>query len=190
MKLDIGSGKNKRDGYVSCDTRDIAGIDYVCKADNLPFKNNSIDEIYSRHFIEHLTLKQFIKTLSEWNRVLKKDGVIYIICPNILWHLKQILEGDHESFYEKGRSKNARYWGFGSLFGWQVNNHDIHKFGYYFELLRDILASAGFESIEDLTNTLTSLENAPYHLEVRARKARNFSDYKNNSFYKHFNVYH
>ncbi len=190
MKLDIGCGKKKRKGYVSCDARKLHGVDYVCPADKLPFPNESIDEIYSRHVIEHLTLKQFIKTLAEWSRVLKKGGMIYIICPNLLWHLEQILKGSPASFYQNEKGKNARYWGFGSLFGWQAHAHDVHKFGYYFELLRDILEEAGFDSIENLTNKKQGLEKAVHHLEVRGHKKQNFINYKKSFFYKHFTVKH
>jgi len=147
MKIEIGSGKNKRKGYISCDIRNLPGVDYVCSANELPFKNESIEEIYSRHLIEHFTLKEFLKVLEEWNRVLTKEGMLYIICPNIIWHLEQILESDHNSMYSKTSGKNHRYWGFGSLFGWQQDEYDIHKFGYYFELLRDILQDFGFKNI-------------------------------------------
>ena len=189
-KIEIGCGKRKREGYECCDVRNLPGIDYVCEADNLPFPDASIDEVYSRHLVEHFTLKGFIKTLSEWNRVLKEGGVLYIICPNLLWHLKQILEGSHQSFFEKESKRNDRYWGFGCLFGWQQDEYDIHKFGYYFELLRDILVEAGFGDIEDLTNTSKGLEHAPHHLEVRAIKRNSFTDYTKNKFYNHFTIHH
>ena len=189
-KIEVGCGGRKREGYECCDVRSLSGVDYVCVADKLPFLDASVDEVYSRHLIEHFTLKEFIKTLSEWNRVLKVGGEIYITCPNVLWHLEQILKGSHESFYTKERGMNARYWGFGSLFGWQQDEHDVHKFGYYFELLRDILTDAGFENIEDLTNNPSGLEKQPYHLEIRARKVRSFKNYDSSRFYTHFNVLH
>ncbi len=189
-KIEIGSGLNKRPGYETCDVRNIPGVDHVCAADNLPFTDETIDEVYSRHVIEHFTLKEFIKTLAEWNRVLKVGGEVYIICPNLMWHLKQILEGTHASFYTKDRGSNARYWGFGSLFGWQQDDYDIHKFGYYFELLQDILHEAGFERIVNLTESPDSLEQAPHHLEVRARKSQSFVDYQNHPLYHHFQVNH
>lgn len=190
LKVEVGSGKKKRPGYVTCDIRKTLESDYVCPADALPFGNNSVDEIYSRHLIEHFTLKEFLRVLSEWNRVLKTGGEIYIICPNLLWHLEQITKGKHESFYNKESGENDRYWGYGSLFGWQQDEYDIHKFGYYFELLRDILLEAGFDQIEDLTNTDRGLERAPYHLEVRAIKQKAFVDYQNHSFFSHFKVSH
>ena len=126
-------------GYATCDIRDLPDVDYVCSADQLPFEEKSVEEVYSRHVVEHFALKEFLVVLKEWNRVLKKGGEVYIICPNLLWHLQQILDGSHDSFHTKERGKNDRYWGFGSLFGCQQDEYDIHKFGYYFELLRDIL---------------------------------------------------
>ena len=190
-KIEIGCGKNtKREGYECCDARGLPGVDHVCSADKLPFEDNSIDEIYSRHVVEHFTLKEFLKVLSEWNRVLKDGGVVYIICPNLLWHLQQILDGSHESFYEKESGKNDRYWGFGSLFGWQQDEYDVHKFGYYLELLTDILSGAGFSNIEDLTNTPESYEHAPHHLEVKAVKSHSFQDYTQHPLYTHFDIKH
>lgn len=189
-KIEIGSGKKKREGYETCDVRDLPGTDHVCRADELPFESSTVDEIYSRHVIEHFTLKEFLKTLSEWNRVLKLGGEIYIVCPNMLWHLEQILKGSHESFYIKEKGSNDRYWGFGSLFGWQQDEYDVHKFGYYFELLRDILLDAGFDNIQNLTNKPESLEKAPHHLEVRAIKTKPFEKYTKSKFYIHFDVKH
>ncbi len=189
-KIEIGAGKKPRKGFFTCDIRNLPNVDYVCSADQLPFENDSIDELYSRHVIEHFSLKEFLKVLQEWNRVLKLDGELYIICPNLLWHLRQILDGEHGSFYEKKSGSNHRYWGFGSLFGWQQDEYDIHKFGYYFELLKEILQDLGFHKIEDLTNSGNGLENEPWHLEVRANKKCNSSDYKDSFYYKHFDVSH
>ncbi len=189
-KVEIGCGKKRRPGYECCDVRNLPGVDHVCEADNLPFPDSSIEEIYSRHLVEHLTLKEFLKTLSEWNRVLKIGGTLYIVCPNLLWHLEQILKGSHESFYNKDSGKNDRYWGYGSLFGWQQDKYDIHKFGYYFELLSDVLEEAGFTDIRNLTNLPNSLEEQPHHLEVSAKKSHLFKDYKHSKLFNHFDVLH
>lgn len=190
IKLEIGCGKKPREGYSTCDIRDLPAVDYVCNADDLPFEDNSVEEVYSRHVAEHFTLKEFLKVLEEWNRVLKVGGTIYIICPNLLWHLQQILDGTHESFYTKKSGKNARFWGFGSLFGWQQDEYDVHKFGYYFELLKDILATFGFDDVEDLTNSGNGLENEPWHLEVRAKKKTKAQPYQDSKFFRHFDVTH
>jgi predicted SAM-dependent methyltransferase len=128
--------------------------------------------------------------LEEWNRVLKVGGEIYIICPNLLWHLKQILGGDHDSLYNKKSGQNHRYWGLGSLFGWQQDKYDVHKFGYYFDLIRDILLEFGFDSIEDLTDSGFGLENAPWHLEIRALKKTRSIEHEASQLFIHFQVSH
>jgi predicted SAM-dependent methyltransferase len=190
MKLEIGCGKKPREGYLTCDIRDLPKVDYVCAADQLPFEEASVDEIYSRHVAEHFTLKEFLKVLEEWNRVLKVGGVVYIICPNLLWHLKQVLEGSHASFYNKESGSNDRFWGMGSLFGWQQDEYDVHKFGYYFELMQDILVDFGFEKVEDLTNSGRGLENEPWHLEVKGIKKERGPKHEESRFFKHFDISH
>ena len=190
IKLEIGCGKKPREGYLTCDIRDLPIVDYVCSADDLPFENNSVEEVYSRHVVEHFSLKEFLKVLQEWNRVLRPGGKVYIICPNLLWHLNQILNGSHESFWTKESGKNDRYWGFGSLFGWQQDKYDIHKFGYYFELLKEVLEDFGFGHVKDLTGQEGSLEKAPWHLEVEGLKVQNATPYTESKFFKHFDVKH
>jgi len=190
MKIEIGAGKKPRPGYATCDIRDLKTVDYVCAADELPFEDNTIEEVYSRHVAEHFTLKEFLNVLHEWNRVLKPGGSVYIICPNLTWHLKQVLEGSHESFYNKESGSNARYWGFGSLFGWQQNEYDVHKFGYYYDLLKDILEDFGFVDTENLTNSGKGLENEPWHLEVKAFKKHTAKPAAESKFYTHFDVSH
>ena len=190
IKLEVGAGKKPRDGFLTCDVRDLPNVDICCCANNIPLDGNTVSEIYSRHLIEHFSFLEFLSVLVEWNRVLAVNGQLYIICPNVLWHLKQILEGKHESFYCKDSGKNDRFWGFGSLFGWQQDEYDIHKFGYYFELLRDILLEFGFDQIEDLTNHEKSLEKAPWHLEVRCKKVKNSPAPETTRYYQHFDVSH
>ena len=188
IKIEVGCGRKLRKGYLHCDIRKLPHIDYVCNANKLPFKDSTVDEIYSRHLIEHFSLREAVKVLEEWNRVLKIGGKVYIICPNLLWHLRQILKSPHKSFYIKKRGKNDRYWGFGSLFGWQQDDYDIHKFGYYFTLLKDLLEECGFGKVKNYTNKPSSLEKAPWHLEIKAEKIK--SSKKNNKFENLFNIKH
>ena len=190
IKLEVGAGKKPRPGFLTCDIRNLPNVDICCPANKIPLEDNSVSEVYSRHIIEHFSFHEFLDVLVEWNRVLKAGGELYIICPNLLWHLRQILEGSHESFYIKESGKNDRFWGFGSLFGWQQDEYDIHKFGYYYELLKDILEDFGFVEIEDLTNKEGSLENAPWHLEVRCKKEKQAPNPQETKFFKHFDVTH
>jgi len=51
-------------------------------------KNESVDVIFTSNFFEHLTKEDIIKTINEARRILKKDGRILILQPNIRYCYK------------------------------------------------------------------------------------------------------
>jgi hypothetical protein len=66
----------------------------------------------------------------------------------------------------------------------------VHKFGYYFDSLHDVLEEFGFNQIMDFTNTGKGLENEIWHLEVCAMKKENAPEPKESRFYYLFKVRH
>ena len=82
-KINIGSGRDIREDYVNVDHRQIDGVDVVADVHSLPFEEGSLDEIYASHVVEHFTEKDAKNILAYWFTLLKKDGVIRIIVPNI-----------------------------------------------------------------------------------------------------------
>lgn len=55
-------------------------VNIVAFGDDLPFKDNSLDYVISSHVIEHFF--DPIKTIKEWLRVVKKDGIVFMIVPH------------------------------------------------------------------------------------------------------------
>lgn len=53
-----------------------------CNTVAIPQANNSIDVILAGEFIEHLTYKDALLTLSEFYRILRKNGQILLTTPN------------------------------------------------------------------------------------------------------------
>ena len=49
---------------------------------SLPFKSNSIDLVYSSHFIEHLDHEDLNNVVKEIHRILKPEGILRISTPN------------------------------------------------------------------------------------------------------------
>lgn len=49
----------------------------------LPFGNNSVDVVYHSHLLEHLPKSQSISFLKECYRVLKKDGIMRVVVPDL-----------------------------------------------------------------------------------------------------------
>jgi len=81
MKLDVGCGKNKREGYIGLDINNLVGVDYIINLDEqkLPFEDNSVKEIYTHHTLEHC--QNIISIMNEFYRVCKPNAKIKIIVP-------------------------------------------------------------------------------------------------------------
>ena len=75
MKLHIGAGKRYLEGYKHIDIIDLPHIDYVADVRNLAFlENESVEEIYACHVLEHFGRNEGLNVLKEWNRVLIGGG--------------------------------------------------------------------------------------------------------------------
>lgn len=81
MKVELGCGKNKKEGYIGIDCMRFNGVDYIGDIDKetLPFGDNSVDEIYSHMTLEHCTNIVFI--MNEIHRVCKAGAIVKIIVP-------------------------------------------------------------------------------------------------------------
>jgi len=86
MKLNLGSGHKKIDGFINVDKYLLFKPDVVCDLENCPwpFKDNSIDKIIAHHVMEHLgqTAHQFMDILAELYRICKPDALIEIFVPH------------------------------------------------------------------------------------------------------------
>lgn len=84
MKLDIGCGKNKREGFHGVDQFPMEGVDTVLKigTDPWPWEDDSVDEAVASHFLEHLTQNERMHFMNELFRVLKPGGKATVITPH------------------------------------------------------------------------------------------------------------
>lgn len=148
LKLEIGSGGGRKDrSWTTVDVRNLPGVDMVCSAWSIPQESGSVDCIYSRHMIEHLTFQEAQQALREWIRLLKPGGTATIICPNRDYHIRQILgigrgmsPGAKSQF---GPWTNLEH-GLAGLHGWQDHEEDVHKWSWSAEDLIQEMKKAGF----------------------------------------------
>ena len=85
MKLNLGCGYNKLEGYVNVDNDENCKPDVLTDLEApLPFEDNSVDEIVLNHVLEHLgqTTKVYFSVWKELYRVLKDGGLIHITVPH------------------------------------------------------------------------------------------------------------
>jgi hypothetical protein len=57
MKIDLGCGKNKKEGFIGVDQFPMDGVDVVLDigSEVWPWEDNSVEEAHCSHFLEHLT---------------------------------------------------------------------------------------------------------------------------------------
>lgn len=84
LKLDIGCGKNKKPDFYGVDAIKFEGVDlvYDIRKTPWPWKDNSVEEIHTSHFVEHLTSDERCKFANEAYRILKPDGKVTIVVPH------------------------------------------------------------------------------------------------------------
>ena len=83
MKLHIG-GKIKKDGWKIMNIQKNPEVDFIGDLSDLSqFQDESIEEIYTSHVLEHVDQKNALKTLEGVNRVLKTKGKFYISVPDM-----------------------------------------------------------------------------------------------------------
>lgn len=83
LKIDLGCGIRKAEGFVGIDIFAFRGVDIV--TDLLkpwPWGNESVDEARASHLVEHFTSMQRVHFVNELHRVLKPKAKATIICPH------------------------------------------------------------------------------------------------------------
>ena len=100
LRLDLGCGPRKRPGFVGIDLSPQADIQWDIRW-GLPFIDNSVIEIRSDHFLEHLELPLVVKVLRECRRVLAPGGVLDFTVPHIDPYLDAYVHQDFEFLKEK-----------------------------------------------------------------------------------------
>ncbi|MFT4746612.1 MAG: SAM-dependent methyltransferase [Congregibacter sp.] len=82
--LNIACGDRYCEGWINIDFHaDSNSVTKVNILGGLPFEDNSIDVIYSSHFLEHLSPVQAKFVLLETRRVLKSGGIIRVSVPDL-----------------------------------------------------------------------------------------------------------
>ena len=93
MRLNLGCGADRRDGYVNVDLRaDVA--DHVGDVARLDWLDDgTVDEILALDILEHFPAARTADVLAEWRRVLDFDGTLIVRVPNLHMICSLIVEG-------------------------------------------------------------------------------------------------
>jgi predicted SAM-dependent methyltransferase len=142
LRLNVGSGRVKKPGYLNVDVDPSVRPDVVLTLDSpLPFAAASFESVEAYHVIEHVYPWQALDLLTEFHRILKPGGKIVLECPNIESACGWLVQNA-----EYGWDSRMGMW---ALYGDpNPRNHlFMHRWGYTAPTLREILQKAGFSSI-------------------------------------------
>ena len=140
MKLHIG-GEEKKEGWKILNIQEKPDVDFIGDITDLgQFEDNSIEEIYASHVVEHVAQKKVKTTLKGIHRVLKDSGKFYVSVPDMDILCKIYLD-------PKAPPK-VKFHTMRMMFGGQIDDFDYHYFGWNFQFMNEFLLKSGFKKIE------------------------------------------
>jgi hypothetical protein len=162
IKLDIGAGKSRcAPDFQTVDMIAFDGVDHVMDVRQCPWPwdTESVSELRTSHFVEHLTREEWVPFFNESYRVLKFGAVMTVIVPH--WsHDCAYGDPTHKSFcsgwmalylQKSWRDQNAPHCGYTCDFDWatsgtwdpwlEVRNMDTRMFAMqrYVNSMRDLI---------------------------------------------------
>jgi len=134
MKLNLGSKKTRIKGFLNVDIIEHPEVDIISDVSELKtIKDNSVEEIYASHVLEHFSWRKTNDVLKEWYRVLQPKGRIFISVPNwdfvvrtyLLDHflsnwLTQHIYGEHDNIFNYHKT----------IFNFTTLSHELYTVGF------------------------------------------------------------
>ena len=108
----------------------------------MPFRDNSIDLVFSVATMEHLTYQEFINCLLESHRILKKGGCVRMVVPDLDKLVQDYLHKVHKPIKNPGMPNENYVDTFISRF-----MYFDHRYNHNFDTLSRALEKTGFENI-------------------------------------------
>lgn len=136
VRLHVGSGKARLEGWVNLDYQDLPGVDVVCDVTKgLKFTN--VEAIFAEHFLEHLALADAINFLEDCHKALVPGGWVRLSTPNLewVWHTHYRLDMKPEEKRAAALSLNRGF------HGWR------HQFLWNQDFMTEALTACGFDLV-------------------------------------------
>ena len=153
MKLCLGCGDRRMDGYTNIDLReDVADI--VADVAHLTFADaGTVEEIVAEDVLEHFPAARTQQVLAEWNRVLVAGGSLIVKVPNLHAIAEQLVGYDDMAAAGDGNAASVCRMLIRNIYGghrWGPDGaYDTHHAGWTPTLLAAELAAAGFDVIDN-----------------------------------------
>ncbi len=179
IKLHLGCGRNILNGWVNTDSKkSLERCEYLDVTKKFPYKDNSVDYIFSEHMIEHISLQDGKFMLEESFRILKNGGKIRISTPDLKFFIE--LYNDNKTDLQKkyiDYTVNHPAYDVSTGIDTYVINNFVRAWGHVFiydeKVLKDLLELVGFTKVksylinESEDENLKNLENSSDSTNVK-----------------------
>ena len=135
-KIHLGCGWHHMKGFVNVDPfvpHRIHGFDVQAEATEYMAKvpPATVDEIVSKHMIEHLHRERAVRLVQQCYRALRTGGTLTLECPDLLASCRRFVDSDGVA------EPNG-------IYGAHRQQGDTHLWGYSQTTLRRLAEDAGF----------------------------------------------
>lgn len=131
LRLNIGCGKRRYDGWVNIDSQKS---DLDCDVRSIPLPDGCASEAMAIHVFEHIWRSEALATLREWHRLLAPGGLLVLELPDFLKCCKNVVAGMTDQYGRQGI--------YGDLT--VEHEHHLHHWGYVPAEVIGLLREAGF----------------------------------------------
>ncbi len=153
-RIEVGSGRYAQAGYVHVDVDPRAGhVEAIAPAWRLPFPDAWATEVLAIHSLEHVPPPKLVETLREWRRVLAPAGTVRVHVPNAPELFQAFLNNPVEGKWAMMGSILGMYCGPGADRPEDLTVRSDHQLIFDFPLLSWALTEAGFDDVQDLSDT-------------------------------------
>ncbi len=178
LKLHLGCGGNKREGWVNIDSVEEFYPDILHDISRpLPFEDMTADEVLAEDLLEHFDKYMRFVVFYQWTRVLKINGIITLQVPNF----KKILF----KYFKFGFNNFVDFiFGETMLFSEVYIGHfGNHKWGYSVKTLKSFVSLFGLEPV--------SVESKGLNIHLTAQKKKHLlpEDLDSIQIYSHNNAH-
>lgn len=134
-KLNVGGGNKNLHGFLNIDFCAHGEVEneLIANINDLSFlPSGRISHIHTNHVVEHFTEDQLKAMLQDFSRILMRDGLLTIRCPNALgvsygFFFGMQAEDEKEKFLELGYPKDEEF--YNPQDGWYVK--DLYAFMHW-----------------------------------------------------------
>lgn len=177
LRLHLGCGGNKREGWVNLDSVAEFQPDIVHDISQpLPFADMTADEVLAEDLLEHFDKYMRFLVFYQWIRVLKTGGTITLQVPNFKKTLLKYFKFGFDNFVDFIFGENML---FSEVY---IGHFGNHKWGYSVKTLQGFVKLFGLEPV--------SVETKGLNIRLTAEKKRHLlpEDIENIQIYSHANA--